>query len=277
MLPALWHWFPDVTYIRLHGIRGVLNQWQVPLETDRGSPDPGSVVPATRRPETNENGSSHGANRMPAVPEAQGQGTVKRTFRILSDSDSMPMVCSAIARFAQHNRPIGEGVIVHRNLQSSVIDLLLYSGTNPKKHPYDTESSNQQNIFVPAWAMMTGSNFPEVTKMRQAINSVYDEATEMTKNGASVEAVAGIYPNIAALFDERQFATSPIITQWAARMVRSIKLKCTLYLPRSCGIRMLRVWQRTTSLPSHPCTSSGTSCVGWYPHLRRHTRGFQSG
>src|SRR3569833_2780630 len=85
------------------------------------------------------------------------------------------------------------------------------------------------NIFEPTWAMMTDNSSSDIGKMRQAITGIYDNATEMMTAGALLEDVAGAYPNIAAIFDEQQFATSPIITQWAARMVRSIRLKCTLH------------------------------------------------
>ncbi|KAF5649630.1 major facilitator superfamily transporter [Fusarium sp. NRRL 52700] len=48
-------------------------------------------------------------------------------------------------------------------------------------------------------------------------------ATSLLKKGEAVSRVIGEYPNIAALYDQDQFDRSCLLSQWAARMVQSVK------------------------------------------------------
>ena len=148
--------------------------------------------------------------------------------------------------------------MVHWNLQSS-LNPLLQSDASPNHHRSDTRYLNNHNIFVPAWAMMTDNSSSDIGKIRQAITGIYDDATKMMMAGASLQDVAGAYPNIAAIFDEKQFATSPVITQWAARMIRTIKLKCALHLSHS--LHRSRLLKKRIA---YDFTSFASMYIFWY-------------
>jgi hypothetical protein len=49
------------------------------------------------------------------------------------------------------------------------------------------------------------------------------KATNLLKKGEPAYRIMGNHPNIAALYDQAEFDKSCLLSQWAARMVYSVK------------------------------------------------------
>ncbi|KAF2027123.1 hypothetical protein EK21DRAFT_72682 [Setomelanomma holmii] len=127
-------------------------------------------------------------------------------------------------RSRQH---IVNAIRVHSNfsLQNLFGNLPLSSSIRTNNSPADIQDAQIDNISLPTWAMMTINTRPDPGGLRNAFWNVVQDATALLRNGASVDLIIERHPNIAALFDEDEFARSGMLSRWAASMVHSIRLK----------------------------------------------------
>ncbi|RSM13237.1 hypothetical protein CDV31_005941 [Fusarium ambrosium] len=114
---------------------------------------------------------------------------------------------------------------VHSNFGNSFGNLPLSSSIRANNYPPDVQDAQLRNFTVPIWAVTTLNTLPDPGGLREAFTSVYNEATRLLQEGASLEKVVGTHPEIAALFDQEEFDKSTILSKWAAQMVHSVKLK----------------------------------------------------
>ena len=76
----------------------------------------------------------------------------------------------------------------------------------------------------PTWAMMIINTRPNPGSLKPAFARVHQEAMVLLENGAPIESIIEIHPNIAALFDENAYSQSGLLSRWSASVVHSLQL-----------------------------------------------------
>ncbi|RBR11771.1 hypothetical protein FVER53590_30403 [Fusarium verticillioides] len=140
---------------------------------------------------------------------------------------------SADADFTTVNSPVLEGDAelrdrehtIHPNYQNNFGNLALSNSIRANGYPRHIQDAQIRNIFVPSWAATTLNTELDPGEMSSAFGDIYQKATSLLKKGEPVNRVIGDYPNIAALYDQDQFDRSCLLSQWAARMVYSVRLQ----------------------------------------------------
>lgn len=97
--------------------------------------------------------------------------------------------------------------------------------TNTMISPNVLLSTSARDLAIPSWAMMNANTKSGSSSMNSAFSDIQKKAAAMALDGISQEAIVGSHPNIAALFNEDEYKSSPLLSQWAAGMVHSVKLK----------------------------------------------------
>ncbi|RTE82764.1 hypothetical protein BHE90_002673 [Fusarium euwallaceae] len=153
-------------------------------------------------------------------------------FECLGSRPSYPSsIIGQLAGLGEQRLPVQTGpslsafLRVHSNFGNSFGNLPLSSSIRANNYPPDVQDAQLRNFTVPIWAVTTLNTLPDPGGLREAFTSVYNEATRLLQEGASLEKVVGIHPEIAALFDQEEFDKSTILSKWAAQMVHSVKLK----------------------------------------------------
>ena len=101
------------------------------------------------------------------------------------------------------------------------------SGIWANGYPRDVQQRQVSNLFTPQWAKLTvpetapeGHAFKE---MNEFLLKTLMEHRQMLEKGATLDEIAGPHPRLAAIMDDKEFEKAPSLTQWACRMVYSIK------------------------------------------------------
>ncbi|EXL92991.1 hypothetical protein NOF04DRAFT_14387 [Fusarium oxysporum II5] len=102
-------------------------------------------------------------------------------------------------------------------------NLALSNSIRANGYPRHIQDAQIRNIFLPSWAATTLNTELDPGDMSNAFGDIYQQATSLLKKGEPVNRVIGDHPNIAALYDQHQFDRSCLLSQWAARMVHSVK------------------------------------------------------
>ncbi|KAF5593029.1 major facilitator superfamily transporter [Fusarium pseudocircinatum] len=112
---------------------------------------------------------------------------------------------------------------MYPNYENNFGNLALSNSIRANGYPRHIQDAQIRNIFVPSWAATTLNTELDPGEMSNAFGDIYQKATSLLKKGEPVSRVIGGYPNIAALYDQDQFDRSCLLSQWAARMVHSVK------------------------------------------------------
>ncbi|KAF2825204.1 hypothetical protein CC86DRAFT_40346 [Ophiobolus disseminans] len=99
------------------------------------------------------------------------------------------------------------------------------SSVRTNNYPSEIQDQQVNNLFIPTWAMMSVNTRPDPGSLRDAFQSMKQEATTMMENGTPVQLIIETHPNIAALFDENKYNSSGVLSKWAAGMAYSARLK----------------------------------------------------
>lgn len=114
-------------------------------------------------------------------------------------------------------------VRIYPNYDNNFGNLALSDSIRANGYPRHIQDAQIRNIFVPSWAATTLNTELDPGDMSNAFGDIYQKATSLLKKGEHVSRVIGDHPNIAALYDQAQFDRSCLLSQWAARMVHSVK------------------------------------------------------
>ncbi|KAF4493718.1 aflatoxin efflux pump AFLT [Fusarium agapanthi] len=109
------------------------------------------------------------------------------------------------------------------NYEYNFGNLALSNSIRANGYPRHIQDAQIRNIFVPSWAATTLNTELDPGDMSNAFGDIYQNATSLLTKGEPVNRVIGHHPNIAALYDQDQFDRSCLLSQWAARMVHSVK------------------------------------------------------
>jgi hypothetical protein len=112
---------------------------------------------------------------------------------------------------------------IHPNYKNHFGNLALSNSIRANGYPRHIQDAQIRNIFAPNWAATTLNTELDPGDMSNAFSDIYQKATSLLKKGEPVNRVIGDHPNIAALYDQEQFDRSSLLSQWAARMVHSVK------------------------------------------------------
>ncbi|KAF4452079.1 Nitrogen assimilation transcription factor nit-4 [Fusarium austroafricanum] len=113
---------------------------------------------------------------------------------------------------------------INPNYQNNFGNLTLSSSVRTNGYPLHIQEAQIRNIFVPDWAVTSLNTVPDPGGLEEAFRDIYKEATRLLKEGVPASRITGRHPNIAALYDQSEFDKSCLVSQWAARMVHSVKL-----------------------------------------------------
>jgi hypothetical protein len=116
-------------------------------------------------------------------------------------------------------------------------NLTLSSSIRANGYPRYIQDAQIRNIFVPNWAVTSLNTEPDPGGLDDAFGDIFKRATGLLKKGEPVHRIAGNHPNIAALYDQEQFEKSCLLSQWAARMVHSVKRQGKLSASRRSLIK----------------------------------------
>lgn len=125
-------------------------------------------------------------------------------------------------------KPTDEGpssMRIHPNVRNHFNNLSLSSSIRVNGYPRHIQDAQVRNIFVPNWAATSLNTVPDPGGLDDAFSDIYQQATGLLKDGESITKIFGHHPNIAALYDQQEFDRSCLLSQWAARMVHSVKRK----------------------------------------------------
>ncbi|KAF5231494.1 hypothetical protein FANTH_13406 [Fusarium anthophilum] len=109
------------------------------------------------------------------------------------------------------------------NYENNFGNLALSNSIRANGYPRHIQDAQIRNIFVPNWAATTLNTELDPGDMSNAFGDIYQKATSLLRKGEPTNHVIGHHPNIAALYDQDQFDRSCLLSQWAARMVHSVK------------------------------------------------------
>ncbi|KAG5656822.1 hypothetical protein KAF25_010375 [Fusarium avenaceum] len=112
---------------------------------------------------------------------------------------------------------------VHPNYRNHFNNLALSSSIRTNGYPRYIQDAQIRNIFAPNWAVTSLNTEPDPGGLEDAFGDIFKKATGLLKKGEPIHHIVGHHPNIAALYDQEQFDKSCLLSQWAARMVHSVK------------------------------------------------------
>lgn len=143
----------------------------------------------------------------PPVPSFDGSNQSKSTDQVRLNSEQMST----------------SSLRVHPNLRNHFNNLSLSSSIRANGYPRNIQEAQIRNIFVPNWAAASLNTVPDPGGLQDAFGDIYKHAAGLIKGGEPMHHIAGHHPNIAALYDQQEFDRSCLLSQWAARMVHSVK------------------------------------------------------
>ncbi|KAJ8115371.1 hypothetical protein OPT61_g2966 [Boeremia exigua] len=148
---------------------------------------------------------------------------------------------SIYATHLRSRQPIVNTVRIHPNLNLRNLfgNLPFSSGVRANHYPEDVQKTQVNNLFLPAWAMMTVNTRLDPGSIKLAFPGILQEASALLQSEIPVERVLEVHPNIAALFDEAEFNRSGPLSRWAAGMVHSMMLKGNTF---TCFASMYVFW-----------------------------------
>ncbi|KAF5002746.1 hypothetical protein FGRMN_143 [Fusarium graminum] len=155
------------------------------------------------------------------LPPEQLLGTTDTTidhFNASSQED-------AIAREQTNQQTPQASHRIDPNYKNHFNNLSLSSSIRANGFPRQVQDAQIRNIFVPNWAVTSLNTEPDPGGLEDAFGDIYRKATGLLKKGEPAYRIVGSHPNIAALYDQAEFDKSCLLSQWAARMVQSVKLK----------------------------------------------------
>ena len=110
-------------------------------------------------------------------------------------------------------------------------------------YPPDIQRQQVTNLFTPQWAKVTTSTYVPSDHpfkvMNDAMMTTLESCRKMLADGLTLDDVAGPHPRLAAIMDEAEFEKAPPLTQFACRMVYSIKETNTLFV---CYASIYQFW-----------------------------------
>ncbi|KAF5589893.1 major facilitator superfamily transporter [Fusarium subglutinans] len=112
---------------------------------------------------------------------------------------------------------------MYPNYENNFGNLALSNSIRANGYPRHIQDAQIRNIFVPNWAATTLNTELDPGDMSNAFGDIYQKATSLLREGEPANRIIGHHPNIAALYDQDQFDRSCLLSQWAARMVHSVK------------------------------------------------------
>ncbi|KAJ4127760.1 hypothetical protein NW768_008032 [Fusarium equiseti] len=118
-----------------------------------------------------------------------------------------------------------EELRIQPNVRNHFNNLSLSNSIRVNGYPRHIQDAQIRNIFVPNWAATSLNTVPDPGGLDDAFGDIYQRATGLLNDGAPLTKIFGHHPNIAALYDQQEFDRSCLLSQWAARMVHSVKRK----------------------------------------------------
>lgn len=88
--------------------------------------------------------------------------------------------------------------------------------------PEEVQRGQMSNLTVPIWAMKVVNSEWDGTA-DQSISTFYEKMKNVVMTGSSTDALFGVHPLVGVLLDDEIYHRAPPLSQWAARMVKSIK------------------------------------------------------
>jgi hypothetical protein len=117
------------------------------------------------------------------------------------------------------------------------------SGILANNYPIDIQQQQVSNLFTPLWAKMTVPIvLPQghaMKEMSDALIETYTQCRQLLDSGLSLLEIAGPHPRLSAIMDDQEFERAPLLSQWASRMVFSIKETNRLFV---CYASMYLFW-----------------------------------
>lgn len=117
------------------------------------------------------------------------------------------------------------------------------SGILANGHPWDIQQQQVSNLFTPQWMKMTVPVLlPQDHPMRMMCDSLAETISDyrrMLGRGMSLLEIAGPHPRLAAIMSQEEFDRAPSLSQWASKMVYSIKESNKLFV---CYASMYLFW-----------------------------------
>ncbi|KAM0233518.1 hypothetical protein ACHAP5_010392 [Fusarium lateritium] len=154
-----------------------------------------------------------------AVPQEQLLGATETALPNLGPSSRIKPVVSE-----QNTEEIPTTSLrVHPNYRNHFNNLALSSSIKANGYPGFIQDAQIRNLFVPNWAVTSLNTEPDPGGLDDAFGDIFKRATGLLKKGEPVHHIVGSHPNIAALYDQEEFDKSCLLSQWAARMVHSVK------------------------------------------------------
>ncbi|RBR13527.1 uncharacterized protein FIESC28_08155 [Fusarium coffeatum] len=143
--------------------------------------------------------------------------------------DSQPAIpheesFESASSFDGSTKPVNESSLrIHPNVRNHFNNLSLSSSIRVNGYPRNIQDAQIRNIFVPNWAATSLNTVPDPGGLDDAFADIYQQATNLLKDGEPLSKIFGHHPNVAALYDQQEFDRSCLLSQWAARMVHSVK------------------------------------------------------
>jgi hypothetical protein len=171
--------------------------------------------------------SPHEGHHQPTTTHIEAQ-----THMVHEGSDgSPPSTVSYVDSYTsiQTNLPINSeedlspSLAANPSFRNHFNNLSLSSSIRANGYPRTIQEAQIRNIFVPDWAAASLNTIPDPGHLDDAFGDIYNRATSLLKSGEPAHRIVGHHPNIAALYDQHEFDRSCLLSQWAARMVHSVK------------------------------------------------------
>jgi hypothetical protein len=159
------------------------------------------------------------------LPQEQLSGTTETTISNFdTSSQTVPIVPQQITE-----EILATSLRTHSNYSNHFNNLSLSSSIRANGYPRYIQDAQIRNIFVPNWAVTSLNTEPDPGGLNDAFGDIYMKATNLLKKGEPAYRIMGNHPNIAALYDQAEFDKSCLLSQWAARMVHSVRRQGKLY------------------------------------------------
>lgn len=97
------------------------------------------------------------------------------------------------------------------------------SGILTNHYPWAIQEEQLRRLTIPTWALMCLHQESGRDTVTAALTSIPRKLATRLREGESWKTLVGPHPHIAALSDASKFSTAPILSQWAAGMVHSVR------------------------------------------------------
>lgn len=99
------------------------------------------------------------------------------------------------------------------------------SAVRANHYPIEIQQRQVDNIFTPLWAILPMNTLSGQPAVTNSLSATLREARNLIRSGYPTSGIIGKQCNIAAVYDQKQYDSTTLLSKWAAGIIFSIQYK----------------------------------------------------